>query len=67
MIDWQEGLDKVNKSRVKGVMDQILADVSKTADELEELLSENLFDAAVKEVVCAILCVSFSAAFTVNR
>ena len=31
-------------------MDQILADVSKTADELEESLSENLFDTAVKDV-----------------
>ena len=65
MIDSQEGLDKVNKSRVKGVMDQILADVSKTADELEELLSENLFDAAVKEVVCA--SCHFQLLFIVNR
>ena len=35
---------------MKGVLDQILADVAKTADDLEESLNQNLFDAALEDV-----------------
>ena len=48
---------------MKGVLDQILADVAKTADDLEESLNQNLFDAALEDVsvrnFVSILCTFF--------
>ena len=43
----KESLDDIE---MKGVLDQILADVAKTADDLEESLNQNLFDAALEDV-----------------
>ena len=39
----------MNKSHISGVMDQLLAEVAKAADELEESLNENLFNFALKD------------------
>ena len=47
--------ESLDETEIKGVVDQILADVAKTADDLEESLNQNLFEAALEDVSSILL------------
>ena len=47
--------ESLDETEIKGVVDQILADVAKTADDLEESLNQNLFEAALEDVSSIVL------------
>lgn len=50
LVCLQEKLKLYNETKVAGVLDEILTDVAKAADQLESSLNEHAFDNAVQDI-----------------